>query len=338
MTSCARCDKKLGLRKIKPKTDWQIDGKICTSCNEYICENTSYYEAQYKEDEPNFPKQKGTLGIQNFDNKRRIIFLAKDKTQFEILLQSIQKFENIDYTENSTKKKVSTLGLQDKSVSKHLQITFVGANGVYSPLFQIKDFEDAENSLNQYIQKFYEEYENISPPQEVIDVIKNAKGIQFEEDLNASEKLSEDNNYEIKKIKKYLEKDEKVLFVTRQDKESKVLFANNENLIFATNKRIILVNNTKFGTKDLIKDLPYDSISSLTLLEDSLLSTIVFNGAGFAEVNTMSQASLQRAWGIEEETILSSILNNDAKEFVHILRTQIEKNGMKNFEFIHKIL
>ena len=254
------------------------------------------------------------------------------------MLQSIQKFENIDYAENSTKKKVSTLGLQDKSVSKHLQITFVGANGVYSPLFQITDFEDAENSLNQHIQKFYEEYENIYPPQEVIDVIKNAKEIQFEEDLKASEKLSEDNNYEIKKIKKYLEKDEKVLFVTRQDKEDKTLFTNNKNLIFATNKRILLVNNTKFRTKNLIKDLPYDSISSLTLLEDSLLSTIVFNGAGFAEVNTMSQASLQRAWGIEEESVLSSIPNNDAKEFAHILRTQIEKNGIKNFEFIHKIL
>ena len=206
MTSCTRCDKKLNLRKITPKPDWEIDGKICVECNKHISENTSYYDAEYKEDELDFPNQKGTLVIQNFDDKRRVLFVAKDVIQFEIVLEAIQKFENIDYTEKSTKKKISTLGLKDKSISKHLQITFVGNNGIYSPLFQIKDYEDAKNSLDFHIQKYYAESENISPPQVMIDAIKNAKKLNLE-DSDISEKLNE-NSSEIKKIKPYLDSDE----------------------------------------------------------------------------------------------------------------------------------
>ena len=333
MVSCARCDKKLGLRKIEPKLDWQIKGKICAECNKHLCKNTSYYEAEYKENEPDFPKQKGTMAIQNFDNNRRILFIAKDEIQFEIPLPSIQKFKGVDFTEKSTKKKVTTLGLKDKSTSKHLQITFVGDNGIYSPIFQIKDFESVANSLNLFIQKYYEESENITPPQLMIDAIKNARGIQFE-DLGISEKLIENNN-EIKQIKKYLDQDERILYVTRQDKEKQTPSATNVNMIFATDKRIIIRNDTALGMKNLIKDMPYDNISSLKLQEGPLSSAIVFNGAAFAEINTISQASLQRAWGIEEETTIDSIPKKDAKEFVNILREQIEKNGVKNLEFIH---
>ncbi len=333
MVLCARCDKKLGLRKIEPKLDWQIKGKICVECNKHICENTSYYEAEYKENEPDFPKQKGMLSIQNFDDNRRILFIVKDEIQFEILLPSIQKFESIDYTEKSTKKKVTTLGLKDKSTSKHLQITFVGDNGIYSPIFQIKDFESVANSLNLYIQKYYEESENITPPQLMIDAIKNARGMQFE-DFGISEKLT-DNNNGIKKIKKYLDRDERILYVTKQDKEKQARSTTNVNIIFATDKRIIVRNVTALGMKNLIKDMSYDNIGSLKLQEGPLSSAIIFNGAGFAEVNTISQASLQRAWGIEEETTIDSIPKKDAKEFVNILREQIEKNGVKNLEFTH---
>ena len=333
MISCARCDKKLGLRKIEPKFDWQIEGKVCAECNKHIGENTSYYEAEYKENDPDFPKQKGVLAIQNFDDKRRVLFITKNEIQFEIPLSTIQKFESMDYTEESMKKKVTTLGLKDKSTSKHLQITFVGDNGIYSPIFQIKDFESAANSLNLYIQKYYEELENITPPQSMMNAIKNARGMQFE-DLGISEKLI-DNNDEIKKIKKYLDQDERLLYVTRQDKEKQVRSATNASMIFATDKRIIIKNSTTLGMKNLIKDMSYDNISSLKLQEGPLSSTIVFNGAGLAEVNTISQASLQRAWGIEEETIIDSIPKKDAKEFVNILREQIKKNGIKNLEFTH---
>ena len=335
MTSCARCDKKLSLRKITPKPDWEIGGKICPDCNKHICDNTSYYDAEYKEDELDFPKQKGTLAIQNFDDKRRVLFIAKDAIQFEIVLDAIQKFENIDYTEKSTKKKISTLGLKEKSTSKHLQITFVGNNGVYSPLFHIRDFEDAKKTLDLHIQKYYAESENISPPQEVIDAIKNARGVSFE-DSDVSVKLDENSN-EIKKIRKYLDSDERILYVTRKNKKEEKKQRNSTldaNLILATDKRILITSSTGFGSKDLIKDMPFDSISKIKLQEGTLSSSVVFNGAGFAKIDDISQASLQRSWAIEEETTIDSIPKTDAKELVNTLREQIEKNGVKNFEFV----
>ena len=336
MASCARCDKKLSLRKITPKLDWEIEGKICTECNKHICENTSYYEAEYKEDELDFPKQKGTLAIQNFDDKRRVLFIAKDAVQFEIVLEAIQKFENIDHTEKSTKKKISTLGLKDKSTSKHLQITFVGNNGVYSPLFQIKDSEDAKNTLDFHIQKYYAESENISPPQTVIDAIKNARGVNFE-DSDVSVKLNENSN-EIKKIRKYLDSDERILYVTRKNKKEEKQQKNptlDANLILATDKRILIASGTGFGNKNLVKDMPFDSISSIKLQEGTMSSSIIFNGVGFAKVDDISEASLQRAWGIEEETTIDSVPKKDANEFVNILREQIEKNGVKNLVYTH---
>ena len=336
MVSCARCDKKLGMRKITPKYDWQIEGKICAECNKYISENIVYYEAEYKEDKSDFPKQKGTIAMQNFDDKRRILFLTHDNIEFEILLQSIQKFESVDYTEKSTKKKISTLGLKDQSTSKHLQITFVGSNGTYSPLFQIKDFKKAENSLNLFIQKYYEESENISPPQEMIDAVKNARKMNFE-DLGLSKILDEFDD-EIKKIKKYLDSDERILYVTNIDKEKQKDSETDANLIFATDKRIISVNHAGFGKKDLIQDMPYDFINSIKLQEGQLLSSVVFNGAGFAELDELNQSSIQRAWAIEEETILNSIPKTDAKKFVNILRNQIEKNGGTNLEFNYTII
>ena len=334
MISCARCDKKLGVRKIKPRFDWQIEGKICTECNRHISDKTSYHEAEYKEDEPDFPNQKGILAIQNFDDKRRILFIAKNSVQFEILLRSIQKIENIDYTEKSTKKKISTLGLKDELTSKHIRITFVGKNGVYSPLFQIKDPEDVEKLLDLCLQKYHEESQNISPPQEMIDAIKNARGMQFV-NSDISEKLNR-HSVEIKKIKKFLNPNEHVLYVTKQEKEKqKIDSATNADFIFATDKRLIIKNITKFGAKNIIQDLPYENITSLTLRDGPEHSTLILEGAEFADIDTISQASLQRYWGVEKETTMEFIPKTDATEFSNILREQIEKNGVKNLKFNH---
>ena len=90
----------------------EIGGKICPECNKHISENTSYYESEYKEGELDFPKQKGTLAIQNFDDKRRVLFIEKDTVQFEIALEAIQKFENIDYTEKINKKENLDSGIK----------------------------------------------------------------------------------------------------------------------------------------------------------------------------------------------------------------------------------
>ena len=333
MVSCARCNAKLGLRKVEPRPDWEIGGKVCTECNRHICKNTSYYETQYKENEPDFPKQKGILAIQNFDEKRRVLFIAKDKILFEIPLLSIQKIDGMNYAEESIKKKVTTLGLKDKSTSKHLQITFVGDNGIYSPIFHVKDFESVSDSINLHIQKYYEELENITPPQLMIDAIKHAREIQFE-DLGMSKKLI-DNSNEIKKIKKYMDQDERILYITRQDSEKQARSADNASIIFATDKRILIRNISSLGMKSLIEEMPYDDIISLKLQEGNLSSTVIFNGVGFAEINTVSQVSMQRAWGIEKETVIDSMPKKDAKEFVDILREQIKKNGINNLEFTH---
>ena len=123
---------------------------------------------------------------------------------------------------------------------------------------------------------------------------------------------------------------ERILYVTGQDKEKQKHSETSPSMIFVTDKRIIIKNDTSIGMKDLIQDMHMIILVQLKLQEGLGSSRIVFNGARFAEVNTMSQESLQRAWGIEEETILDSMPKKDAKEFVNILKEQLEKNGIKN--------
>ena len=221
------------------------------------------------------------------------------------------------------------MGLKEKSTSKHLQITFVGNNGVYSPLFHIKDFEDAKKTLDLHIQKYYADLKTFLPTgSDRCD--KNARGVSFE-DSDVSVKLDENSN-EIKKIRKYLDSDERILYVTRKKQKEEKKQRNSTldaNMILATDKRILITSSTGFGSKDLIKDMPFDSISKIKLQEGTLSSSVVFNGAGFAKVGDISQASLQRSWAIEEETTIGSIPKTDAKELVNILREQIEKTESK---------
>ena len=92
----------------------------------------------------------------------------------------------------------------------------------------------------------------------MIDAIKNARGVNFE-DSDISVKLDENSN-EIKKIRKYLDSDERILYVTRKNKgykEKQVNSAIDANLILATDKRIIITNNAGFRTKNLVQDMPF---------------------------------------------------------------------------------
>ena len=121
-----------------------------------------------------------------------------------------------------------------------------------------------------------------------------------------------------------------------QEKEKqKIDSATNADFIFATDKRLIIKNITKFGAKNIIQDLPYENITSLTLRDGPEHSTLILEGAEFADIDTISQASLQRYWGVEKETTMEFIPKTDATEFSNILREQIEKNGVKNLKFNH---
>lgn len=73
-----------------------------------------------------------------------------------------------------------------------------------------------------------------------------------------------------------MNQDERILYVTGQEKEKQLRSATNASMIFVTDKRIIIRNTTSLGMKDVIEDMPYDHISSLKLHEGLLSSAYNF--------------------------------------------------------------
>src|SRR5215210_9603141 len=71
---------------------------------------------------------------------------------------------------------------------------------------------------------------------------------------------------EIRKIAKRLDQDEKVRFVAKQSRMRPGGSAlATPNIVFATDKRIIIRNPTMLGMRENIEDIPYDKMTSVKL-------------------------------------------------------------------------
>jgi len=88
--------------------------------------------------------------------------------------------------------------------------------------------------------------------------------------------LDNDDHQEIEKIKEMLNPNEEVVMVARQ---SRILPGGSymtPNIIYATNRRIIMRDPYMLGIKENIVDIPYDVITSVKLEKGLLSSTIRF--------------------------------------------------------------
>ncbi len=323
--NCARCDKRLGLRKKESRCDWGYQGKLCNDCYEFAIANSPYFDAEYKFGLPGWiDKIKGILIVQNFDDMRQIIFTTQDNLILKITAPSIKEVQIVDYTEESKKVKIVSLGLKNKSTSKHLQISYIGDTGEEAPIFHVDQAQNALNSVILLIKNYKRDSEKATPPKDMIEAIKNATG-QDLVDEESLEKLK-DKHGEINKIMKFLQADETVLFVARQSRINPGGSAiTTPNTIFATDRRILIRNPTMLWMRSAVEDMPYESLSSVKLQVGVFSSTIVFTGPGFGEVNRISRASLDKAWGRDEEHSIDAIPKKDAEELVRIINRQMGK-------------
>ena len=99
----------------------------------------------------------------------------------------------------------------------------------------------------------------------------------FGKNNNLSIELLDNNDlHEIKKIREMLNPHEEVLVVARQSRVRPGGSAVAPNIIYATNKRIIIRDPYMMGIKENITDIPYDVITSVKLDKGLLSSTIRF--------------------------------------------------------------
>jgi len=332
--TCCRCNKNLGLRKSTPRSDWGYQGKMCKNCFEDSTANSPVFQAEYKEGYSKWEdKMKGSLIVQHFDDRHAILFFPEKLSEkLEIPVATINNHEMVDFQEESTRRRIKTMGLSKNYSSIHLKITFLDDTNSESPIFGLKDVQSAMNAIN-LLRKGFENASDSKPSSDVVDAIKKATGQNFADESYG--KLI-DKHGELKKIMKDLEGDETVLFVTRQSRVKpggSVLTT--PNTIFATDKRILIRNPTMLGLRKSVHDISYDTITSVKIEEGVFSATLIFTGPGFGEVNRISKFSMDRSWGRNEDFAIDAIPKKDAHELLKIIKNQMAKAKGAKVSFTH---
>jgi hypothetical protein len=101
------------------------------------------------------------------------------------------------------------------------------------------------------------------------------------EKLHSNTQLTNSDDFEeISKITEILNPDEKVLLVARQSRIKPGGSLHTPNVIYATDRRIIIRDPYMLGIKENVVDIPYDIVTSVKLEKGLLSSTIRFKAPG----------------------------------------------------------
>jgi hypothetical protein len=130
---------------------------------------------------------------------------------------------------------------------------------------------------------------------------------------------------EIRKIANRLGQDEKVRFVARQSRMKPGGSAlATPNIVFATDRRIIIRNPTMLGMRENIEDIPYDKMTSVKLEKGIFSSTILIRAPGLSEMSRVSRHSGLIAWGRGEDGQIDALPRDKGERLFTIIREGID--------------
>ena len=97
--------------------------------------------------------------------------------------------------------------------------------------------------------------------------------------------MTDTETEEIRKIKHRLDSDEKVEIVAKQSRIHPGGSATSPDIIFITNKRIIIKNPSLLGARENYESITYDKITSIELENGIFSSEIDIYASGYAGRN-----------------------------------------------------
>jgi hypothetical protein len=142
--------------------------------------------------------------------------------------------------------------------------------------------------------------------------------------------------YKINEISGMLEVDETILLVIRQSKIRFVGFRFSPNVIYATDRRLILRNNSLLGLKEDIIGIPYTSITNV-FQENTFISTSVrLSLRQVQDDNQLSALNQTETPEGENEWLIEHIPKNKAANLVLIIKSRKSKRNFlpENQRFI----
>src|SRR5919199_81308 len=141
-----------------------------------------------------------------------------------------------------------------------------------------------------------------------------------------------DDLEEIKEIAEMLNPNEEVLVVARQSRLKPGGSKLTPNVVFATDRRIIIKDPSMLGLREDIVDIPYDMISSVRIDKGVLSSNIIFKAPGLissgrrGKLDRMMEGYGDTSGLSEEEGIITAIPKNKAEDLLEIIRNGMDRD------------
>ncbi len=133
----------------------------------------------------------------------------------------------------------------------------------------------------------------------------------------------EDELDEIKKIAEMLNPDEKVLVVARQSRIKPGGSHFSPNVIYATDRRIILRDPSMLGLKQDIIDIPYNVITNAKIEKGLLSASVIFHAPGLFNPNLPERVpGVKRLEANDhgENGIIDAIPKKKAEDLIEVVR------------------
>ncbi|HEX5892039.1 MAG TPA: PH domain-containing protein [Nitrososphaeraceae archaeon] len=151
------------------------------------------------------------------------------------------------------------------------------------------------------------------------------------EDPSSIKKPFTDNDEldEINKISEMLNPDEKVLLVAKQSRIKPGGSHFTPNIIYATDRRIIVRDPYMLGIKENVVDIPYDIITSIKLEKGLLSSTIRFKAPGLMSSTKLGMIDSIVDGEDDQGGIIEAIPKDKAEDLLEIIRSGMQYDGVK---------
>jgi hypothetical protein len=146
------------------------------------------------------------------------------------------------------------------------------------------------------------------------------------------ESLDNDDLQEIKKICEMLNPYEEVLVVARQSRVRPGGSAVTPNIIYATNKRIIIRDPYMMGIKENIIDIPYEVITSVKLDKGLLSSTIRFEAPALVGSKRLGMIDGIVGGENDHEGTIEAIPKRKAEDVIQVIRSGMHRTGYNQDE------
>jgi hypothetical protein len=133
---------------------------------------------------------------------------------------------------------------------------------------------------------------------------------------------------EIKKIAEMLNPNEEVFVVARQSRLKPGGSHFTPNIVFATDRRIIIKDPSMLGLHEEVVDIPYDMITSVRLDKGVFSSNVIFRAPGLRSTGRLGM--IEKLTGGEYDsdtgdTVITAIPKDKAQDLVEVIRNGVDR-------------